>query len=279
MDLFEPDAPWSTGAAKVSVFKLYPYFVGRAPDDVLRKVFADLRRRGIKLALEARALSVSKGCRMVMGPNGVAVGDGGQNTINLLRRVKWLGGRVDILAMDEPVKHGAYGEPGCRTPARHLAEDVAANVRLFRAVFPEMKVGGIEPIGSWTVAPTFSDDVLSFVREYENVMGEKLAFLHADVGWRTDWLPAVTELGARVRAVGVPFGVIYNGEDLAPTDELWTSQAVRHFKTFEDCKRPVPDEVIFQTWRPRPTRVLPEGDPTTLAGVLKQYLERPRCKP
>jgi hypothetical protein len=252
------------------VFKLYPYFTGRASDDDLRMIFADLKRRGIALALEARALTTTKACKMTAG-------DGGQSTINLLRRVKRLGGHVQFLAMDEPLKHGLQGDVSCRASIERVAQDVASNVRQFREVFPGLRVGDIEPVGAWKNAPTLLDDTLVFVDAYERAMGEKLAFMHADVGWTTNWLPITERLGAELRARKVPFGVIYNGEDLATSDQQWTQQAKSHFRTFENCRRPAPDDAVFQSWRNHPKRVLPETDPTTLTGVVKQYLERPRC--
>ena len=58
MDLFTPDAPWTTAANGVRVFELYGEWLGRdATDEQVRQVVADLNRRGIAIALAGGALA------------------------------------------------------------------------------------------------------------------------------------------------------------------------------------------------------------------------------
>src|SRR5579872_1611224 len=270
MSLFEPNSPWREVAAHVSVFKLYPYFVGRAPDDDLKTIFADLERRHVSIALEARALTVTSGCKMQHG-------DGGESTVHLLDRVKRLGGKIDYLAMDEPLKHALGGDIHCRASLDAVVRDILGNVAQFRLRFPNLKVGDIEPIGAWKNAPTLLSDTIAFVDKYRAESGDKLAFFHADIGWTVPWKGITEALQGELNQRGVPFGIIYNGEDLAKSDEEWTKEAVNHFLQFESCAKQRPDDVIFQTWRSHPTRVLPENDPTTLTGVADAYLHKKGC--
>lgn len=270
MRLFEPNSPWQEVENSTAVFKLYPYFVGRASDEDLKKVLDYLTKRRIAIALEARVLTTVKGCHMPSG-------DGGQATENLLERIKRLGGTVTYLAMDEPLKHGLAGEDSCKATVAMVVDDIVNNVRRFREIFPHLQVGDVEPIGTWRNAPTLLDDTLSFVDAYASRSREKLAFVHADVGWTLPWTEITHRLAKELHTRGVPFGMIYNGEDLAKTDEEWSSEAVDHFVKFEECEKWKPDDIIFQTWRPHPTKVLPERDPSSLAGVAYAYLHKKAC--
>jgi len=65
-DLFSPSAPWSTAASHVQIFKIYSQLLEAVSDDQLQKLFADLDRRGIALALEFPPL-VSENCGFVEG--------------------------------------------------------------------------------------------------------------------------------------------------------------------------------------------------------------------
>lgn len=270
MNLFESNSPWKEVAAAVSVFKLYPYFVGRASDEDLKKIFGDLDRRHISVALEARVLTATKSCKMQNG-------DGGGSTIHLLDRVKRLGGKIDYLAMDEPLKHALAGDVHCRASLDAVVSDILRNVAQFKRRFPNLKVGDIEPIGAWPNAPTLLSDTIAFVDKYREKSGESLAFFHADVGWTVPWKTITEKLQRELSQRSVPFGIIYNGEDLANSDEQWTQEAVNHFLQFEACGKQRPDDVIFQTWRPHPTKVLPEDDQTTLTGVVDEYLHKRSC--
>jgi hypothetical protein len=143
-ELFRPDASWPEVAKRVTVFKLYPFFTARSSDEELAAVIADLRRRGIALALEARVLTDQGDCK----------GDGGANTLRLLLRLKRLGGNLRYLAMDEPMKHWRFVKSNCRVPLGAIAQNIAANVRIFKTVFPKLQVGDIEPVGAIPRGPT-----------------------------------------------------------------------------------------------------------------------------
>ena len=265
MSLFKPDASWQQVAKVTSVFKIYPTFSGRASDEDLRVIFSDLKRRGIALALEARLLSNTKSCTMKRG-------DGGEATIDLIRRLRWLGADLKYIAMDEPMKHGLLGEENCRATFEAMADDVAMNIKAYRAFFQDLQVGAIEPIGDWPkVLPNLLTNILKWVDAYQRRTGEKLAFFHADVGWKTNWLPINLALRKELQQRGIPFGIIYNSDDPPSSDQQWASNTAEHYQAFERIAEP--DQVIFQTWRSFPTKVLPEENPLSLTGVLKNYLD------
>ena len=265
MSLFSPGARWHQVAKATSVFKIYPTFAGRAPDGKLRAIFSFLKSHGIALALEARLLSSTKSCTMGRG-------DGGEATINLVRRLRWLGADLRYIAIDEPLKHGLLGKKNCHATFDAMADDMAINIKAYRAYFPNLQVGEIEPVGDWPkILPNFSSDAIQWVDAYQRRTGEKLAFFHADVGWKTNWFPVVLALRNQLKQRGIPFGIIYNSVDPPTSDEQWASSTAEHYRTFERVAEP--DHTIFQTWRRFPTRTLPEENPLSLTGVVSGYLD------
>lgn len=260
-EMFAPAAPWKPVYDRLSVFKLYPFFAGRAPDEALLRVIGFTRRHNIALALEGRVLTDTPTCK----------GDGGINTPRLLARIKKLGGRVDILAMDEPMKHWFYGKSACHASPEALARTIVANVRAMRAIFPAMQVGDIEPVGSFPEDPDLPAHLMDVLDAYVKVAGEPLAFFHADVIWTKPWLRTLVDVGERLRRKKIPFGVIYNGEDLATTDRIWSDQARRNAAVFEHAFG-VPDTAVFQSWVAHPTRILPSSDSDTLSGIAFAYV-------
>ena len=63
MSLFEPDAAWQEAANHIQVFKLYGEWVAYdATEAELQQVVADLRRRGLALAVEAGPLDSPGDC-------------------------------------------------------------------------------------------------------------------------------------------------------------------------------------------------------------------------
>jgi hypothetical protein len=262
MELFEVRAPWLRAAHGVRVFKLYGDPVFRFDDAQLGAVLAGLRRHGIALALEFGPLT-PVGCGDgVEGFNGSVLAQAAQ-------RIRSLGGELRYLAMDEPFYYGSlYGGPhACRWSAQQVAENAAANLGQLRAEFPEVLVGDIEP-----VLPLSDAAPPGWLDRFAAATGRPLAFVHADVAWSfVGRQSGVAALGTAVAGKGVPYGVIYNA-GLEAADREWLRLTEEHFEDFELHGGPAPEHVVFQSWTPRPTRVLPERRPDAFTFVVDQYL-------
>jgi hypothetical protein len=259
--LFDEGDSWRDVLANVSVFKIYPYFLSRVPDDELRKIIQFLNRHHIDLALEARVLDHHSGCG----------DDGGEATLDLLGKVKRAGGSLSYLAMDEPLHHWRQRKK-CNTTIDQFAKDVERKIVEIKRIFPNVRVGDVEPIGQWPSAAALMRDTTDWLDAFKRADGQNLAFIHADVGWDTSWLDITLSLRKEAAARGVRFGIIYNGNDLAKSDSEWSSEAVSHFKAFEDHAGR-PDDVVFQSWVSHPSRSLPETADEALTGIARQYLK------
>jgi hypothetical protein len=74
------------------------------------------------------------------------------------------------------------------------------------------------------------------------------------------------------RQSGMPFGIIYIGDEQDASDAEWAGKTVERFKIYEEQHGGRPDYVLFQSWEPHPKRCLPESDPTTFTGVIDAYI-------
>ncbi len=268
MGLFEPDAAWTVAASHLDVFKLYGEWVAyRASDGELAKAVADIRRRGLALAVEVGPLDPPTGCGQ--GVEGFAGADEG----NLIaRRIQDAGGRIDVLALDEPFYFATVydGQQACHWSAEETARAIAGYVETMRIPFPDVVVGDTEPLTAES-GPAVQEGWLSTFRE---VNGFDLSFLHLDVDWsRPAWPDDVAEVADFGRSFGVDVGLIYTGNAFDATDQEWVSAAGERVKAYEVTAGRTPDHVLFQSWHDRPDAVLPETTEFTFTNFVDVYFE------
>jgi hypothetical protein len=266
-DTFASGAEWDTAAGRVHVFKLYDQLglVDNPPtDDQWRQAIQGIEDRGMALAMELGPLPLSKGC-------GGGEGFGGSYSLDLVRKVQFLGGRVDIVTLQSPYGHGHFFdelESACNWTLETVAAETAEFTRKLKELEPGVVVGGLEPL--W-VGLTLSD-YIDWFDAYEAAAGERLAFFHLDVDWnRHDWGEVARQIESEARARGIAFGVIYNGGVQAQSDEEWTQAAADRAYLYEQVLGGRPDHVVFQSWHVYPSRVLPDTDPATLTGLVNRY--------
>lgn len=268
MDLFEPQAQWSRAASQVKVFQASTQFFSKAPDQMLTRMFEDLKRRHIALSLSALMLSGDGQC---------GAGIEGYSAPGQMRaianRINKLGGTLSYVAMDGPFMGGHFhsGPRACHSSAEAIAKEVAEKVKQMRTVFPGLQVGDIEPVGV-TEPAGWANGLIAWTQAYKAAVGEPLAFVHCDMQWRGPWQAQLRTLEARLHTDGTRVGVIYNGLGGDKTDEEWVQHAEDHFNTLEHDASLVPDDAIIQTWNRHPARFLPETRPGTLTYLVDRYL-------
>lgn len=266
MQQFEAGAPWRSAAGYVDVYKLYGEWVAyNATDEQLRQAVTDIDRRGMVLAVEAGPLDPPADCGQ--GVESFAGIDEGRL---IARRIQQAGGRIAVIALDEPYFYGHVydGANACQWDLQRIARGVAGYVEAMRSVFPELLVGDIEPVPQ----PVSAAGLAEWLAAYEAVSGEPFAFLDLDMDWsRPGWPGLAQQIGAEARARGVPIGMIYNGGS-APTRDAWIRLAGQRVLDFEAAGEP-PDHVVFQSWMAQPDRVLPDDDQTSFSGLVRRYFE------
>jgi hypothetical protein len=273
MDLFKPDAPWTSSASHLGVFMISTQFATRASDADLAALVGDLRRRGIGLALEAGMLRNDKGC-------GKGEGYMPRNLLTqAVTRIQKAGGNLDYVSMDEIVFFGHERNwpdklgPACQDSLDELAREAAEKIAEIHAVFPKAQVGAVEPIttGHGFNPAQLIKDYATFADLYQAQTGGKLAFLHADIAWRTPgWQSAVAPMKAAALARGIRFGVVFGGTPDQSEDLSWTRAGLTQLKAFIADPSIAPDDILIQSWQPLPTRELPETTPGTSTWMLLQ---------
>ena len=268
MDLFEPDAPWAEAAGRIQVFKLYGEWVAyHATDAELRTTVADIRRRGLALAVEAGPLSATGSCGQ--GVEGFAGLEEGRR---IAARIRNAGGTIDLIALDEPYffAHFYDGPNACRWQAEAIAAEVDGYVRGMQALIPGVRIGDTEPLAGAATAAAYQD----WLDTFRAVAGYDLAFLHMDIDWsRPDWPAEVLSIEEFGRERGIPVGLIYTGNFQDSSDEAWLSIAGERVKRYELEAGGRPAHVLFQSWNDQPDHTLPETEPYTFTGFIRSYLE------
>jgi hypothetical protein len=225
-----------------------------------------LRRRHIAIAIEFGVLTDTETYgRAVEGYNGEALA-------LVAGRIIQLGGELKYLAMDEPLWFGRYyaGKNACHATIDEIAKDAAENIRALRAVAPNVLIGDIEPFRS-SDYQDWNNEIMRWVTAFYSAIGNRLEFLHADILWDQAWMNPIASIASRVRADGIAFGVIYNGNSDDSSDVTWITHAEEHYLEYEGANSG-PDHAIFQSWMNFPTHVLPETSRYTMMGLARGYL-------
>jgi hypothetical protein len=265
--LFESRAPWQNAAGQVRAFELSIQLETGASDEELKKVIDGLRDRHIALALDMLPLTGR-------GPNGCGFHVEGYSaplqSLSVAKHFKVLGGDVVYYDMDEPLYYGHFfnGTNACQSSMDDLIADVAEKVKQVRSQFPGAEIGESEPIPA--VTKFGLADLERWLDSFQLATGKPLSFLRLDMDWTARWQPQVIAVARLLKRKGVQLQVIYNGLDRDKSDEEWISHALANTKAFEAAVNP--DVVVIESWATYPKRVLPETDPSTMTGLINQYL-------
>lgn len=276
MTLFKNDAPWTVAASGVKVFKISTQIVRRGTDEQLTAIIESLKSRHIAMAIELGVLESSnrcgKGTEGFASPPAVEV---------VSKRIKEHGGQLDYVAMDEPVTWGRektgqnkLGFSYCQFSVPEMVEQAAQKIAILQRYFPNVRIGQIDAVNSRY--PRLADDIIGFIDGLHKKTGVKIQFVHADVAWDSDWRPMLESLVSRLRTRGVRVGVVFDGDVNASSDEQWIEQALTRYRLIQGNPQTRADDLVFQTWSPRPTRMLPESDPGAWTYAVKYAVTSPR---
>jgi hypothetical protein len=269
LDLFRPNAKWDATARNIDVFVIYSTWVRHyASWGNLASLIEGLRARGIALGMELGPLPDPK-------PGECSGGEsfGGIYEIDMLRRIRDLGGRVDVVVFDEPFAFGhQLDAPGhCHWPVERIARHLAEFEAMARKIFPDLIFGGNEPM--WASPSVTPEDVVSWVEAYKAATGRPLSFIHLDLDWnRPDWLENAVAVRSALAGRGVRVGYIYNGGENAEQN-AWIAAATDRAVRLEAASPVAPDDVVFASWFDQPDRTLPDSDPTTFTGLVRHYFD------
>jgi hypothetical protein len=265
-DLFRPYSPWDFTAAHIRFFKIYPELVRSASDSQLRSLIAELSTRRISLALETPVLPEGAACHRGSGTSEAWM-------LDSVVRLKQLGADLAAIAMVGPLVDGyvTTHHEGCPRTMDSVAAEAAHIAANFRALYPRILIGDIEPIGNSNADPT-STDFQEWFRAWQTASGEPLAFLHVDTEWGSNWSQPMRDVAHEAGTTGIRFGVIYNGTRQDLSDAAFSRVALRHATQVGHALGHVPEDVVFQSWENFPRKALPDNDLSTMTGMVRAYL-------
>jgi hypothetical protein len=264
MDMFDQHAPWQEAAKQVKVFMIEPDFVIYGKEDMLSRMFADLKRRNIDFAVEMGMLYGDLKCGKLEGYLDPTA------PLTLANRMKKLGAELRYVVIDEPLFFGHREQPGgCMFPIPEVARQVAKHVAEMRRIFPNLQVGDSEPIGQLHPSD-WAQEIMQWIEAYHAAVGEQLAFIHVDMAWKSPlWPDHLKTLYSYAHARGIKFGIIYNGTGKDGVE--WTRSAEQRFIDIESRLKIVPDLAVIQTWEPQPDHMMPDSQPGTLTNLVLRY--------
>lgn len=267
MELFPAGAPWSQAAAHVQVFQIYPQFASRATDAQLRTVIEGLRLRHIALALSCGMLHLPPGGKWHEGY-------GAESAPRLLARIKHLGGDVRWAIADEPLWFGHfYRAPGAiPVSIAEMAQDMATTAQAFRGIYPDIRIGMEEPIMAYTSQTQWSTAMQELLTAFHRAFGEPMGCVRLENANHTirEWLPRFIEASRFLEQLHIPFGILVTGDSDDITDADWFRKAEERYVAYEAEGRRAA-QMVFQSWMPRPTHILPETAPLTHTHSLNDY--------
>ncbi len=295
MQMFKPNAPWRVAGAHTQVFKLYGSFVAHATQPQISAIVADLKRRHIAIALESGVLDVPNTPRPPCGGLGLIEGYGTPaQAKRIASMIKAAGGEIRYLDMDEPFYYGHFSSKphACHSPIELLLQQAQPTIAAYREVFPDIVIGDTEP----TRFPAYADwqaDLKEWLTGVRQVLGRPLAFVDLDIPWTDDGghvpgaaLPshepadAITVYhaleGFKHRHLVGGIGLIEDGTPKDTTDAAWVHDARDHLQLLESQYHLRPEQQVFQSWMPHPSRALPETQPDTLTSLIDWYVVRGR---
>lgn len=274
MDLFRPDAPWQQAASHVQVFEV-PGELRSEPDNVLKQITNDLRRRGIGLAMGMGPLSRNTYAGKPCGTN-VEGYSAPLEAVAAAERIKSVGGVIQYFTIDESLYYGHYwgGTNACHSSIADIAKETAEKIRRVRAVFPQVQFGDVEPVQGFPKA-TWLADLQTWFDAFHTDTGQRLAYFRFELIFTQPWQQYITPLTQLLRREGIPLQVIYdsNFDDAGASDERAIAGTIANFKAYESGGRAPPDAAAIQFWSKYPSHALPETDPRAATYLINQYVK------
>ncbi|MDQ0475203.1 hypothetical protein [Labrys wisconsinensis] len=277
----QPSPQWPPALTRITVMGILTQALVKIPDADLAKVVAELKRRHIALGVEMLAQAYT--LPGMSAPAGCGGGVEGyfppEQTAALAAKVARAGGRIDYVAMDEPLWFGHYyaGPHACRSSVEDVAARVAANLREYQKLFPAVVIGDTEPFPSITDQPQWRADYQRWRQAFGRAVGQPLASLTVDINWgQPSWPRSLAAVAGFARGAGLPLGLIANAAPptAATTNQAWLDAAVRNAAHIERDLGVEPAWITFTSWDRYPGHALTDRYGPGEDYVLEHYLER-----
>lgn len=275
-ELFTRPDEWQETRTQVDVLGYADHMLHKQfTDDELRVWLPQLEKWGLRFGLEVGAVKP-------WGPTG-------QKTFDQQRkmwdRFQSLGGKIDAVAMDEPL---CCVRKDLQKPDEYAVEETAQFIALVRKNYPDIRIGDIEPYPFLQTAELLAFiDALQARLQQMGVRG--LDFFRLDVDWchftiggkiyPGNW-PDVKQLEQACRQRKLPFSLIYWSADYprmkqlgAADDSTWYVGVMRQGYDYLFVGGR-PDQVVIESWVGAPSRAVPENADWTFTRSVLDFARK-----
>lgn len=272
-DLFTKPDQWSETRSKINVLGYADHMLNKQfTDDELRAWLPMIGKWNLKLELEIGSIKP-------WGTNAVSSFAHGRK---MWDRFQSLGGKIDILSMDEPL---CCTRKDLKQPDAYAVEETAKFIALVRTNYPDIQIGDIEPYPFIPLADQIAwVDALQKRLAEMNVRG--LDFYRLDVNWaefvvfdRGNW-PEVRKLERHCREKKLPFSLIYWASGYPglakrglADDSTWYVSIMQQGYDYALAEGR-PDQYVIESWIGAPSRALPETGDWTFTRSVRDFCER-----
>jgi hypothetical protein len=279
---------WPFAAAHTKVLRLLPKTVHSLGQDQLAQLVHDMNASGMVLELEIGPNN-NYGVSCYGGESFAGPGDVNQAVSDLMSA----GANLSMVGMDEPLWYGYYNTT---CPNYTMADEVTSAyqlLHLWKAAFPHLIYGDIEPFPEVSNKTTWTSDLPSFITGVQQKTGIVVSFVHMDIDWDQPQLllgsdptmPNVPQIESLVNTVanvvrgnGMKLGVIINGNGSTgncsiclPSDtQTWMTEAEKHSDAVA-ASGALPEQLAFESWGKVPTATIPERTTTALTYLIDYY--------
>src|ERR1700733_786523 len=215
MDLFNDPAAWQVTAGQTTGVVLTEAFVATATNAQLTEVFSFLAAHHMQMALVTGIVPIQA--------NGIGNNREGftaaATLANAVQRISSLGGVLNYVAMDSPLVAGHEATYGPQLSITALAQQVAANVALVKAVFPNVQFTDAEQSSS-------AADLAQWAQAFQQATGSPIAEFGDAVNWgRANTESGLQAFAAAVSGTGATFGIFGDATAAQPTNLSWALTA------------------------------------------------------
>lgn len=264
ISIFTNTQKWTVSAGKVKYFKIYANFFYHYSDAQIRFILSTIKSLGFALAIEAPPLTESPDRASADCAKGVESYAKVNEIYDLLVRIKSLGGTVDALAMDEPIWYTMVHpkSKACTLTLVELSNEIKLQVGKWSGVFPNLKVGLIEP------SPISPSLVAEFLKEIKNSHSVEINFFHVDPIWDQPYVEQIRALSRATKAWNLELGVILDVGSWSTDCVKWADDARARAASIADIRKLIEFDVIFQSWMTCPAKFEPEDSVDTLTSYI-----------
>jgi len=261
MSVFNDPNAWQVTASQSVGFVLTEYFVDSATDQQLSQVLSFLKQHNLKLMMVAEMIPVQANG---LG-NGMEGFTAGTSLATAVQRISKLGGTLDWVGMDAVVAAGHEASTGPQLSLTALAQQIAPNVALIKALFPNVQFATDD-------GAVITSDVAAWSQAFQAATGSVMAAYDADVNWNAP-ISQLEAYAQAVHATGAAFNIMGDATATSTTDQSWALAAVTNIAAALADPLIRPNNIEVETEDANPTVTLPEGLSGTLAHVALEATE------